>query len=282
MTSSNYGFLHNEHLPSEEAIVTRCGQVGYNITGTPLFDASPKEIIAWIKFGPNVTVHEARTQDFAAKAFANTPDSDVRVPRVFHAFTRKHPACTIGYIAMQYIEGVDCNSGDVDLVAKAVQTLIGLRAPSLTPGHMGGGAVVHSFFLDWIPVADYKSVEDLDAHINNILKKRDDRRRVNLVADAKGGLYLCPCDIQPGNFRKCTDGQLFAFDFRATCFMPPSFFGVAMRKSQDTFCRQVANKIRYNHSDEVSAMVSASNYLVQFGQKEVAFPPGLKPKSNSN
>ncbi|KAJ3513988.1 hypothetical protein NLJ89_g2644 [Agrocybe chaxingu] len=162
MTSSNYGFLHNETLPSEDAIVAHCRQVGFKVTGAPLLDASSKAIIAWVKFGPNVTVHEARTQDYAANALASTPDSDVRVPRVFHAFTRKHPACTIGFIVMQHIEGADCDSGDVDLMAKAVQKLIGVRAPSLTLGHVGGGAVVHSFFLDWIPVADYKSVEDLD------------------------------------------------------------------------------------------------------------------------
>ena len=168
MTSSNYGFLYNKNLPSEETIVVHCQQVGYTVTGTPLLDASSKEVIAWIKFGPNVTVDEARTQDYTAKALANTLDSDVQVPRVFHAFTREHPACPIGYIAMQYIEGADCDSGDVDLVAKAVQTLIGVQAPSRTLGHVGGGAIVHSFFLDWIPVADYKSVEDLEAHINNV------------------------------------------------------------------------------------------------------------------
>ena len=169
MTSSNYGFLHNERLPSEETIVTHCRNVGYDTTGTLLLlDDSSEVVIAWIKYGPNVTVHEARTQDFAAKALANTPDCDLRVPRVFHAFTSDQRVCMVGYIAMEYIEGADCDSSDVDLVAKAVQALIGLRAPSLTLGHVGGGALVHSFFLDWIPVADYKSVHDLDAHINNV------------------------------------------------------------------------------------------------------------------
>ena len=99
----------------------------------------------------------------------------------------------------------------------------------------------------------------------------DDHRRVDLVADAKGGLYLCPCDIHPGNFRKRSmDGQLFALDFSETCFMPPSFFGVAMMKAWDTFCQQVASKITYNRrSDEILAMVSASNYLVPFGQGQL-------------
>jgi len=277
MASSNYGFLHNESLPSEETIVARCKEIGFEVTGATLLDASSK-VIAWIKYGPNVTVSEALTQDFVAKALAKSPGSNVQVPRVFHAFTWKHPAYTFGTIAMQYIEGADCDSGDVDIVAKAVQTLINIRTSSLTLGHVGGGYIVHSFFLEWIPVADYKSVEDLNAHINNILKKKKDSRRVDLVADTKGGLSLCLSDIHPRNFRKSIDGQLYAFDFGATCFMPPSFVGVAMRKSEDPFCYQVAQKIKYIQSEEVSAMVSASNYLVPFGHRAVAFPPGLKAR----
>ena len=72
---------------------------------------------------------------------------------------------------MQFIDAPDCDSGDVDHVAKAVQTLIDLPAPSATLGHVGGDiggeSLVHSF-LDWIPVADYKSVQDLNDHINNV------------------------------------------------------------------------------------------------------------------
>ncbi|KAF9478092.1 hypothetical protein BDN70DRAFT_880431 [Pholiota conissans] len=280
MMSPDYGFLYNKNLPSEETIVAHCQQVGYTVTGTPLLDPSSKEIIAWIKFGPNVTVYEAQTQDYTAKALANSLDCGVQVSRVFHAFTRPHPACTIGYIAMEYIEGADCDSSDVDLVEKAVQTLIGVQGPSRAPGHVGGGPIVHSFFLDWISAVDYKSVEDLDAHINNILKHKKDPRRVNIVADAEGGLFLCPCDINPGNFRKCKNGKVFAMDFSATCFMPPSFVGVAMKKSQDPFCREVAKKLTYTQSDDVSAIVSASYYLVQFGHKAVALPPGLKPRKH--
>lgn len=91
-------------------------------------------------------------------------------------------------------------------------------------------------------------------------------RRVNLVADAESGLYLCPSDISPANFRKCEDGRLVALDFGATCFMPRSFMGVAMRMTQNPFCQMVARKITYPKSDDVSAMVLASNYIVMFGR----------------
>ena len=148
MSSSTYGFIPSENLPAEDRIVAHCRQVGHSVTGTPLLDDSSKLVISWIKYGPNVTIDEARTQDWTAKALDNTPDSGLRVPRVFHAFTRESSACTIGYIAMQFIDGVDCDSDDVDIVARAVQTLISLRAPDSTLGHIGGSSIVHSFFLD--------------------------------------------------------------------------------------------------------------------------------------
>jgi hypothetical protein len=53
---------------------------------------------------------------------------------------------------------------------------------------------------------------------------------VDLVADAQTGLYLCPCDITPRNFKKFEDGTVVALDFGATCFLPPIFFAVAVRK----------------------------------------------------
>ncbi|KAF8343681.1 hypothetical protein F5887DRAFT_886426 [Amanita rubescens] len=269
MPSSTYGFLANKDLPSEESIIARCRQVGFRVSGTTLLDESSQSVIAWVKYGPNVTISEALTQDWTAKTLDSTPACGLQVPRVFHAFTRETRSCTIGYIAMQFIDAPDCDSGDVGEVAKAVQTLIDLPAPGATLGHIGGESIVHSFFPDWIPVADYKSVQDLNDHINNILKYKEDLRRVDIVADAKSGLCLCPCDIQPRNFKKRQDGQLFALDFRATCFMPRCFVGVAMEKSQDTFGRAVATQIMYPLSGDVLAMISVSNFLVQFGRNPV-------------
>ncbi len=68
---------------------------------------------------------------------------------------------------------------------------------------------------------------------------------------------------------EASGGQLFALDFRATCFVPRSFVAVAMKKCQDTFDRMVATEITYPLSDDVFAMLSVSNYLVQFGRNEL-------------
>lgn len=72
---------------------------------------------------------------------------------------------------MEYVEGIDCGSNDVELVAKAVQALIGLQEPpTATLGHVGGGtrSIVHSFFPEWLPNTNYKFDQDFYAHIHKV------------------------------------------------------------------------------------------------------------------
>lgn len=92
------------------------------------------------------------------------------------------------------------------------------------------------------------------------------------MADARDGLRLCPCDIHPGNFKKGRDGKIVALDFRATCFLPPSFFAVAMAKEDNIFARMVAKHVDYPKSDDVAAMLSAPYYLVPFGRTDIGQP----------
>ena len=170
MSSSPYGFLFNPSLPSEETIVAHCLDLGF-VRGTTIVDPSTTSVIAWIKYGPNVTIDEARTQDWTAKALRDAGVSDIQVPSVFHAFTADYYGYSIGYIAMEYIVGIDCGPNDVELVAKAVQALIGLQAPpTATLGHIGGGtrSIVHSFFPEWLPNVNYKSDQDFYAHIHKV------------------------------------------------------------------------------------------------------------------
>jgi hypothetical protein len=96
-----------------------------------------------------------------------------------------------------------------------------------------------------------------------------DTRQVNLVADAHAGLQLCPCDITPGNFKKCQDGTVVVLDFRATCFLPPSFFAVAMGKPAGNFAWKVSKLVSYPQSSDVDAMLAASYYLVPYGRNDI-------------
>jgi hypothetical protein len=97
-----------------------------------------------------------------------------------------------------------------------------------------------------------------------------DPHRIDIVSESARGLFLCPGDIHPGNFRRrSADNQLFALDFGATCFLPPSFFAVAMHLSERRFCRRVAKRVEYKDTGDVSAIVTASYYLVPFGMQPV-------------
>jgi hypothetical protein len=169
MSPSEYEFQYNPNLPSDEKIVAYCLGLGFRRRGTPIVDPSTSSIIAWIKYGPNVTIDEARTQHWTSNALCKAGVLEVQVAPVFHAFTAEHKGVPIGYIAMEYIDGMDCDSNDVDVVAKAVQELTRLRAPSL--GHIGGGgakSIIHPFFPEWRPNANYRTNQDFYDHIHNV------------------------------------------------------------------------------------------------------------------
>ncbi|KAF8310054.1 uncharacterized protein EI90DRAFT_3139997 [Cantharellus anzutake] len=172
MSSSQYKFLYNPILPSEEEIVAHCVELSLP-HGTPIADPSANLVIAWIKCGPNVAIDEACMQHWTANALHVAGVSDIQAAHVFHAFTADYYRCSIGYIAMEYISGIDCDSNDANLAAKAVQALIGLRAPPTTTlRHIGSStrSIVHSFFPKWLPNVDYRTDQDFYAHIHNIFE----------------------------------------------------------------------------------------------------------------
>ena len=58
MSETDFDFLAN---PSQETIVALCNAAGSDRTGIPLCDQPSGPIIAWVKYGPNVTMAEALT-----------------------------------------------------------------------------------------------------------------------------------------------------------------------------------------------------------------------------
>ncbi|OJA18084.1 hypothetical protein AZE42_09064 [Rhizopogon vesiculosus] len=274
-SSSGFGFLVNDDLPSRDDIIAICSKAG-ECRGI-LLRNQPGEPIAWVKCGPNVTIDEALTQDWVARSLEATLDGTVRVPRVYDAFSVPTTSWTIGFIVMEYIDAPDCTEKNVKRVAQAVQALISVRGPSSAPGHVCGGPVIHSFFIDdWTSPFRYETVDELEQHINGILRVGDNPKRVSLVTDASDGLYLCPCDINPRNFKKLPDGKVVALDFRASCFLPPSFFAVTMAKAMDHFIIKVARHVKYPISGDVAVMTSASYSLVPYGRNDIGAPKSLR------
>jgi hypothetical protein len=168
MSAPDFGFLANDNLPSRETIVALCKAAGYDRTGILLRSLPAGPVIAWVKYGQNATMAEALTQDYVARSLIANSVTGVRVgvPRVYTAFGRDIRVCVIGYIVMEYIDAPDCGNKDYKLVARAVQTLIKVKSPSSAPGPVGGGRIIHNFFIDWRSDITYETVDKLQQHIN--------------------------------------------------------------------------------------------------------------------
>jgi hypothetical protein len=122
----DFGFLANDNLPSRETIVALCQEAEYKCRGIPLRNQDSESIVAWVKYGGDVEMPEALTQDWVAKFLSTNPEAGVRVPRVYTAFWSDESGFRTGYIVMEYIDAPDCDEGDEQLVAGAVQTLISI------------------------------------------------------------------------------------------------------------------------------------------------------------
>lgn len=105
------------NLPSPDQIVALCKKSGYKCDGIAFPDPSSSSgaVLAWFKYGPDVTMDETRTQAWVSEHLnANLPKAGVKVPRVYMAFTSPHPFCPIGYIVMEYIGAPDCRNRDYE------------------------------------------------------------------------------------------------------------------------------------------------------------------------
>jgi len=202
------------------------------------------------------------TQNFVAKVLQENANPAVRALPVYLAFQWGNYC----YIVMEYIEGIICDHSDVGLVIAALKSLVAIN---LKPGPISGGLIRHPFFVERESSIEYESAKELGDHINNILRCTGREGAVNFESEInKNGLRLCPSDMNPANFVKDNGGRLVALDFGASCFLPPSFFALALQ-GDGSFTQLVANKFQYEKSEQVDAMASASYALVQFGNNDV-------------
>ncbi|KAL0578480.1 hypothetical protein V5O48_003529 [Marasmius crinis-equi] len=263
------------NLPPPETIVQLCRAAGHDTRGVPLFDESRGLNLAWVKYGHTVTMSEAHTQDAVWQALNAIPDAPGRIPKVYQAFKSGYR----GYIVMEYIDGSECIASDIPQVAAVVECLIGIKGPTAVPGPVGGGPIVHSFFVEWTSDLEYDTVQELEQHVNGILAYVDHSERVDFSGEIRDGLRLCPCDINQTNFLKDRQGRIVAIDFGATNFLPPSFFALAMAMALDDFTFQVSKHVKFPTSTNLNALLRASYALVPFGTNNIGVPRSLrKPK----
>jgi hypothetical protein len=193
--------LESSNLPlwllTPHAVVTKCKQHGHGPSGFAEYSPDRTESV-WIKYGPCVTMGEARTQDFIAKIVNSSEGYNVRVSNVFYAFRYED----IGYILMQHIPGQDCSTDDLDQIVLAVKQLLSIDSPTATPGPVGGGPIGHRFFDEHQSNVQYVSVGELQEHINNVSDSFKSSRQVvtrsNL--DSPLGRVSMQDRLQPGRW----------------------------------------------------------------------------------
>jgi hypothetical protein len=161
------------NIPDFATIIKQCFELGpgqataTNISGVriTLEKGSDHDVSdIWVKYGDNITMGEARTQLFVAQYLQDKNSPAVRAPCLYLAFTWSD----CGFIVSEYIYGQECDDSDDALIATAVMALITIPCPDLKPGPVGGGLIEHPFFYNRTSSIEYKSVEDLEDHVNGV------------------------------------------------------------------------------------------------------------------
>ncbi|KAI5983084.1 hypothetical protein EDD15DRAFT_2202307 [Pisolithus albus] len=107
-------------------------------------------------------------------------------------------------LVMKFIDGSTCNMTHID------------QAPVTTtaPGPVSPGPIDHYFFADYVSSVTYPTIEDLQLHLNRILKKRGHKDTLDLVSEVQQySLRLCPSDMHETNFMVDSNGVIVAIDF---------------------------------------------------------------------
>jgi len=286
-------FIENEskptNIPCYETIIQQCFHLqtsqatDTNISGVQIaldkqFHLDVSNI--WVKFGRNITMGEARTQNFVAQHLQANRTSVVRAPHVYLAFTWGG----FGFIVTEYIDGKICDNSDTDtaLISAAVQAIINIPSPGLTPGPVGGGLIEHPFFMDRKSSIPYESVEELQDHVNGILYFTGRKGHVDFATElVNHGLLLCVSDLKLVNFMKDRDNKIVAVDFGGYSFLPPSFFVFVLKYGgSSNLALRISPMLKYPSAlpGHVAAMVGASCSLAPYSTNNIGLPKKLRSR----
>jgi hypothetical protein len=94
--------------------------------------------------------------------------------------------------------------------------------------------------------------------------------RVSFKAEmASEGLRLCLSDMNKDNFLKDRNNNIVVIDYGVTCFLPISFFNLALLH-HDPFTARIRSLIGQPQSEQLNALIIAKYSLIPFGTNDVA------------
>ncbi|PWY84478.1 hypothetical protein BO94DRAFT_423338, partial [Aspergillus sclerotioniger CBS 115572] len=205
----------------------------------------------------SLQVEEVRNQQFFFDQIAKRADSPIRIPEIYEVFETKHD----GYIVMEHID-IDHFASDKQR-STAITELVTIEPPPHAPlGPIGGGLIRHHFFdfIDAEAPVVYDSVEDLESHINRVLKAfkylNQDLQQVHLTDERLVCYYS---DLYKKNFPVDKNGQLWVVDFHHAGVLPISFMSFTLALPiRDPIPFPYRNMIPIEHTDNFKAMRKAS------------------------
>lgn len=173
---------------------------------------------AVVKCGWGITEAEVSNQRMAYEIMG--PLAIVRVPRVYHHFTRIDRCFNMGYLVMEYINGQPISAAiDPDKylapVARVLEQFEQVRREK--PGALGDGLPAGRMWLDNCP-ATLDTISDLEEYYNT--KQLKLMEHLNLAGMP---LVFCHLDIAPRNILVLEDGSLALVDWSSGGFYPRLF-----------------------------------------------------------
>lgn len=276
-----------DDLPDPQEIITECLTAykkawaidKYHLPrGIPLSNKS-----AFVKFGNDIELREAEIQDFVFQFLSTRGRGNVKVPRVYSFIVQAKRQ----YMVMELIDGSICDETHVPQIARALEELITIQAPTMAPGPVKPGPIDHWFFRDGVSSVTYPSVFDLQRHLNRILAKEGLKDSVDLLGEvSQHGLCLCPADMNEKNFMIDSNGMIVAIDFGQTSFLPPCFFHYAIAVSNKPFVyhhlgREVAFPKYPSPTGQLDALENA-RYFLFMSSNNYALPDYLRPKQTQH
>lgn len=237
---------------SEEEIVEFCEQAQHNNCGAvhgykfghPLIKLSDQVVV---KYGQGVTPQEASAQRFS---WEKCDRRIVRVPRVYRFFTRKSGFWSVGYLIMEYVDGMTLDKMDkhalsesMPQISAAIQHINSI--PGLYPGPIGGGEAHGILWSEVGSGRGFSSKNDLQGWLNERLAYCDGGKSIDI---SKAELYLCHMDLAPRNLMlDRRDGILYVLDWKTAGFYPRYFemwsLEFAFHQSGETFFMDLCMKL---------------------------------------
>lgn len=173
-----------------------------------------------VKFGLGVTIQEASAQQLA---FQEVNCEILRIPRVYHFFSRPDPASgLIGYLIMEHIEGVTLerqNWNEPEVLTRVVEGLNAIHSiRSKHPGPISGGEAHGSLWSEYGSGTAFRHVQDLESYLN-------DRLAYFQIATHMQDQDMCLChmDVTPRNFMIDLHGRLCLLDWALAGVFPRHF-----------------------------------------------------------